>query len=989
MKKLKVYLILFFLFTIPVVAKSINVTKSETNKVYIEAENQFRKHNYQEAFDLYKKITKSKVSDDLKKKSGLKVLETLFILKKWDNLISDLDNYIKVNHNNIWQARAYTLSGKIYQSMPSEGYKRNGKIYRDTTIRDGEYISTYDQDRKLALKSFQKSKEIYYLLQKPSQDVNQYTPTQEIYQEVIDLNFEFANFLTSKSYYYISDYESLSNSTKIKVISNQYNPKSDVKVQIIFLYDEIFSLNRIAKNPHNEAMSLFKKASYYMNNNGIGAIYKKINYKTKNNLDLTNDLPLSEDPIPLLLKIVTNYSNDELAPESLLGLGNIYSSKQDFIKALNTYESLIKKYPSSIKVSDAKAEMQNIKRTSLSVGSLGVQPSDTKPKLSITTKNISNLTVKVYKTDLVKVLKNKLNDQNTNFNNFNHNFGEKINDAKRYFKEKVLSIDVNMGDREDYKAVSKEITLSALKTGSYLVLTEDNKNNSSLTLLIISDIVIIKNIDKSKVYLNVLNRETGKPIPNVNVIIKEHYYTSNSYQSRYKQVFTDSNGSVIYNKKNDTTYSSYIEALAWQGNQLTFSDAQYYYNYYNQTKEYKSYLFTDRPVYRPEQTVYFKDIIRFHDGNYKNVPNEKINVKISDPKGTSIYEKVLTTNKLGSINDSFKLPKKADLGIYNIYTSFVDPNHTREALSQSSGQNFRVEEYKKPEYIVNVKSDNPQIKPGDKAKVKINVNYYFGSPVVAAKVHYKVMRSPFYYYYYKGSQYDWLYGSNSGYEKMYNPSLAQSESTGTVYKEGDLITDSAGNAYVDFETEKSLTDYKYDILANVVDSSRREIKGAGTVKVTQTYFYAFIDFDQGFYEPYENATVEVNLRSPDDQPVKATGDLKIYKVNYTGKNNEKENINLASSQSFTSDDEGRIFYRWKTPSEGYYKFVFETKDKDEKVVKGERYVWINGKNFQGKSYKFQNIEILTDKRTYQEGDTARIMISTDFAKSYILLSTET
>ncbi|MBC7473976.1 MAG: hypothetical protein H7263_06760, partial [Candidatus Sericytochromatia bacterium] len=47
------------------------------------------------------------------------------------------------------------------------------------------------------------------------------------------------------------------------------------------------------------------------------------------------------------------------------------------------------------------------------------------------------------------------------------------------------------------------------------------------------------------------------------------------------------------------------------------------------------------------------------------------------------------------------------------------------------------------------------------------------------------------------------------------------------------------------------------------------------------------------------------------------------------------------------------------------------------------------KNFQGKSYKFQNIEILTDKRTYQEGDTARIMISTDFAKSYILLSTET
>ncbi|MFC1805686.1 alpha-2-macroglobulin [Planctomycetota bacterium] len=49
-------------------------------------------------------------------------------------------------------------------------------------------------------------------------------------------------------------------------------------------------------------------------------------------------------------------------------------------------------------------------------------------------------------------------------------------------------------------------------------------------------------------------------------------------------------------------------------------------------------------------------------------------------------------------------------------------------------------------------------------------------------------------------------------------------------------------------------------------------------------------------------------------------------------------------------------------------------------------IWVCGRDFDGKLYRFNNLELITDKRTYQPGETAHVMINTKHANSYVLFS---
>lgn len=934
--------------------------KSESSNIYEKAEKLYKDHNYKEAISNYEKLIKSSASESSKKQAYLKILECSIKIKQWDKAIDNFEKYQSLyDSDNLFNARILSWGAEIYKNVPHYGYKRNGKIYRDDSVRDGEYVYLDDKDREKAFELFEKSKEFYYKLKEDS----------SINKEVIELNFSMAEMLQNNYYYIYRDFESISK--KIPNYIEDSNVDEKKRKLIVFLYDEIIKLNKVVKDSHYDSKALFKKASYFVNTYGA--------YK-----DFQSDKELKEyDPIPFLEQIVKNYKKDTLAPEALYGMVQIYLNRNNKVKALSLSEQLIKDYPQSVRVSDCKADIQEIKRKIININSLGVQQSGNKSKIELNTRNLNNVKIEVFNIDYLSKAKDSINNPNLYFNNFNSLFGGKSDDIKKFFKEKVTELKVEVKDKKDYQDVNTSIDLNVSKSGYYAVQVT-SENETSIMPLIISDVMLIQNSDKDKVVNFLVNRETGKPIKGADITVKETYYQNNilfsGYKVKYKTSKTDNKGMFVYEKfKNDS--SSSISVLAYKDKDITYSDAQYYGYYYQQAKAYKSYIYTDRPVYRPEQTVNFKQIIKqTENGDTKNIGKEKIKVVITAPNGSKVFEKELKTNEFGTINDSFKLEKGCPLGVYYFYTTFSNGTY----ITQSSGSAFRVEEYKKPEFIVNVNSDNSQARAGEKVKVKVDAEYYFGGKVANAKVTYKVMRNPYYYYYYRPSYYDWFYdfpSHNKIYENNYN-------SYGTVWKEGTLETDSEGNCYIEFETEKTTSDFKYDVEVSVVDSSRREIKGSTSVKVTQTAFFAFINFERGFYNKDENANIEINLRNPDEQPVEEEGLIKVYKVTYTGEKNDKEELSQVLSEKIKTDKKGLAFYKWKIKNEGYYKVVFETKDKYGAVVKGENSIWVNGENFNGKYYKFQNIELATDKRTYEEGETCHVMLSTNHFDSFVMLFNE-
>jgi uncharacterized protein YfaS (alpha-2-macroglobulin family) len=212
-----------------------------------------------------------------------------------------------------------------------------------------------------------------------------------------------------------------------------------------------------------------------------------------------------------------------------------------------------------------------------------------------------------------------------------------------------------------------------------------------------------------------------------------------------------------------------------------------------------------------------------------------VTVKIKDSKSAEVYKQVLKTNDNGSFNGNFEVPDNAPIGQYFIYAEL--------GRGQVYTGNFHVEEYKKPEYKVNVTLDKDQYADGDNLKGVIQADYYFGSPVQDAEVTYNVYKKTYYKPWWYFSEYKWWYEdyyANQDDNSKYNDADFIYSGTGKLDKEGRFDFDYAIREdfkakynywwyYYDNDKPYYESDFMYIIQAKVVDKSRREISSTKTV----------------------------------------------------------------------------------------------------------------------------------------------------------------
>ncbi|MDP6046357.1 MAG: hypothetical protein QGG25_12160, partial [Phycisphaerae bacterium] len=72
---------------------------------------------------------------------------------------------------------------------------------------------------------------------------------------------------------------------------------------------------------------------------------------------------------------------------------------------------------------------------------------------------------------------------------------------------------------------------------------------------------------------------------------------------------------------------------------------------------------------------------------------------------------------------------------------------------------FRVEEYKKPEFKVNVTAARPDYRVGDEMKIKIAAKYYYGQPVAGAEVKYEIRKQDYRHRFQWPRPWRWYYDS--------------------------------------------------------------------------------------------------------------------------------------------------------------------------------------------------------------------------------------
>ena len=332
---------------------------------------------------------------------------------------------------------------------------------------------------------------------------------------------------------------------------------------------------------------------------------------------------------------------------------------------------------------------------------------------------------------------------NSNRNNLRNNILNELNQ-----QAEVISWEQELPKTLDHRMHSVEIKIPELKAGYYIIFVSSNSKFSTLENIKfkpiwITNLSYITSTNKGGGFTDMytLNRETGKSIDGVNITIFKRQYDNKSREYIIQEVdklTSDKSGYAKIESIGGSNYGTYLFMFEKDGNEL-FSEN--YLNFYrkkeNNKPRVKTFLFTDRAVYRPGQTVYFKGIVVEELGDKVNLLtdyNTKLDFKNASRKLVKTSE--VTTNSNGSFNGAFVIPIGGLNGQMTI-------------KCRSGNITFLVENYKLPTFEVEFDSLKGQQKLGQKVTITGKAMSYSGSVVDGASVVYRVVRravfpSPYY-----------------------------------------------------------------------------------------------------------------------------------------------------------------------------------------------------------------------------------------------------
>src|SRR6185436_9811726 len=215
---------------------------------------------------------------------------------------------------------------------------------------------------------------------------------------------------------------------------------------------------------------------------------------------------------------------------------------------------------------------------------------------------------------------------------------------------------------------------------------------------------------------------TGGPIANANITLWQSYYVNDRYRWRRLRQTTDADGLARFSLRTNSNSGSLFATGAGNDRQAFAAGYSAYSD--GEAQGWRIYAFTDRPAYRPKETMQWKFIARrSKNGVYSTPANEVVEYLITDPKGTKVTEGKATLNSFGSAWGSLELGEQLPLGEYNI--QFWDQGRSQNI---GAAKLFRLEEYNLPEFKVEVKTPEQDGKKkafrvGEKVEAEIQADY--------------------------------------------------------------------------------------------------------------------------------------------------------------------------------------------------------------------------------------------------------------------------
>jgi len=362
--------------------------------------------------------------------------------------------------------------------------------------------------------------------------------------------------------------------------------------------------------------------------------------------------------------------------------------------------------------------------------------------------------------------------------------------------------------------------------------------------------------------------------------------------------------------------------------------------------QYLAYSYTDRPIYRPAQTIYFKHFVRADDDVSYSLPSSDlpVTVRLRDARDNVAASLVLTPTEFGTLYGQFPLAEDVVLGTWNLETE-VEGARYRQSLM--------VEEYAKPEFQVAVHTPEAAYVHGETISLTVDAGYYFGQPVIGADV---VLRVFPLYVGDLGGEEESLFGSPIFSDE------GRTDSEGrwtTMLAAEDLAAGEGGDQPTVFALE-----------ATVTDATGQSVSSYQRVTVHRTSRGLILLLEKHGYQPNEEIAFSAVVRDRDGEPVDRA-ELTAHIVGW----DENE---VADATGFT-DEVGKASFSVRLPQQGWYGLTVTGVDDSGRVIQAEDYLWVLDPSGQAPWYGGRwggdsGLSVSLDRESYAVGETVQLVV---------------
>ncbi|MBO7102867.1 MAG: hypothetical protein J6W02_04210, partial [Bacteroidaceae bacterium] len=194
----------------------------------------------------------------------------------------------------------------------------------------------------------------------------------------------------------------------------------------------------------------------------------------------------------------------------------------------------------------------------------------------------------------------------------------------------------------------------------------------------------------------VVDALSGRPVEGCKVVGEWRERVGREWKLMKKEYLTNKNGEVVVGNNVQE-----VRAIRCEGDTCSYCSFGYYGNYRDNRRNIIYQCFTDRAIYRPGQTVHMSGLVYRQDGDVTQaLKNEQVEVVLRDVNWQEVGKTMVRTDDFGCASTDFVLPKDRLNGHFSL--SFGEASHS-----------FRVEEYKRPTFTVEMEKPEGRFSVGD------------------------------------------------------------------------------------------------------------------------------------------------------------------------------------------------------------------------------------------------------------------------------------